>query len=488
MDVKSVAVIGAGAAGAITAAALKAESYFERIKVFERREAAGGTWIYDADPGAKHPIFPGKLPVDVDRPLEIPPELPTITQPSKRERWTTTPIYSTLTTNVPDIAMCFSDKRFAYGPFVPHYIARQYVESYFAAHHTDDFLELNTTVEDLSMVLDSENKKKQDWNLTLRKYDPVRRVDIWWEERFDAVVLANGHYAVPYVPQVQGLENYLLKYPGRVLHSKFYRSPDLFAGKRIVVVGNSASGRDVSLDVLKTARLPVVISQRSKSRWDGDQPPEGIEWKPIIKEFGTDGRITFNDESYLDDVDIVVYCTGYKTSFPFWNEKANGRALWDYAENRLRGCYWHTFLRDFPTIALVGVPRTLTFRSFEYQAIAIARIWSNRNSTALPSLRDQEEWEKARAKRTRSEGKKFHDIPWDNGETTEYFDFLFKIAGLGTIHGAGRVPPVLGKDMVWAIEHLRKYPDPPQRDNQCIEAEGEWVVVKSSRQDSLAFL
>lgn len=30
--------------GSITAAALKAENYFDRIRVFERRETAGGTW------------------------------------------------------------------------------------------------------------------------------------------------------------------------------------------------------------------------------------------------------------------------------------------------------------------------------------------------------------------------------------------------------------------------------------------------------------
>lgn len=30
--------------GVITAAALEAENYFQKIQVFERRETAGGTW------------------------------------------------------------------------------------------------------------------------------------------------------------------------------------------------------------------------------------------------------------------------------------------------------------------------------------------------------------------------------------------------------------------------------------------------------------
>jgi cation diffusion facilitator CzcD-associated flavoprotein CzcO len=95
--------------------------------------------------------------------------------------------------------MCFSDSPFPYGPFVPHYVARQYVENYFATHKLDTLLELNTTLEDLSWVPSSEERGGSQWKLTLRKYDPVRHVDIWWEDFFDAVVLANGHYSVPYV-------------------------------------------------------------------------------------------------------------------------------------------------------------------------------------------------------------------------------------------------------------------------------------------------
>jgi len=95
--------------------------------------------------------------------------------------------------------MCFSDSPFAYGPFVPHHIPRQYIENYFAIHKTDDFLQLNTTLEDLSRVPSLQAGGSDRWKLTLREYDPERHVDIWREEVFDAVVLANGHYSVPFV-------------------------------------------------------------------------------------------------------------------------------------------------------------------------------------------------------------------------------------------------------------------------------------------------
>ena len=95
--------------------------------------------------------------------------------------------------------MSFSDARFAYGPFAPHYIPRQYIENYFSIHKTDSLLVLNTTVEDISKLPPAPKNGHERWKLTLRKRDPVRHVDIWWKEDFDAVILANGHYSVPYV-------------------------------------------------------------------------------------------------------------------------------------------------------------------------------------------------------------------------------------------------------------------------------------------------
>lgn len=253
------------------------------------------------------------------------------------------------------------------------------------------------------------------------------------------------------------------------MHSKYYRTPLVYASKRVVVVGNSASGHDVTADLVSTARQPVYQSRRSPSRWDGDEPPPGIAWKPVIREFLADaGRIVFEDGTHLDldaDVDAVIYCTGYKPSFPFWDPaRHGGRALWDYRPGRDRlaagGAYWHTFFTDYPSLAAVGVPRTLTFRSFEYQGVALARLWSGRAARPLPPAGEQRRWESERAERTRREGRKFHDVPWEGGETREWLQGLFEIAGLGTLDGDGRVPPVLTREMVWALENVRKYPEP----------------------------
>ncbi|KAI2781336.1 FAD/NAD(P)-binding domain-containing protein [Daldinia loculata] len=486
--IKSVAVVGAGAGGAIAAAALKAENYFERIRVFERRETPGGTWIYDSDPTPALEVQPGKLPPDVDPPLEIPKELPRNTPPNQQERFSKTPIYNSLTTNVPDIAMCFSDRRFAYGPFPPHHVPKQYVESYFSLHKTDSLLSLSTTVEDITKLKPDSEDGLERWKLTLRKYDPSRHVDFWWEEIFDAVILANGHYSVPYIPYVKGLQEYAQKFPGRVSHSKYYRSPFQYIGQRVVIIGNSASGHDLTAELVSTAQHPVFQSRRSKSRWDGPEPPPGIAWKPVISEYSAeDGSILFSDGTRLTDVDAVIYATGYNASFPFWNAAANssgGEPLWDYTSGKLVGNYWHTFFRAHPTLGIVGVPRVLTFRSFEYQAIALARLFAGRNAVPLPPAAEQERWERERLENTRREGRKFHDINWERGETAEWLEGLFRIAGLGTLGGDGRVPPPLTREVVWAIEHLRKYPEPGKGKDEDGDREGnENAVVIDARND-----
>ncbi|KXT02971.1 hypothetical protein AC578_10619 [Pseudocercospora eumusae] len=481
--VRKVAVIGAGASGAAAAAALKAEDYFDDIQVFERKEMPGGTWIYDRDPGDL-PFTPGALPPQVDKPLKIPDSFPTTTAASTQNRYEKTPIYEQLTTNVPDVAMSFTDSSFAYGPFVPHWIPKQYLENYFSHHHLDQHLRLNTTVEDITAL------EQNRWRLILRHYDATRHVDDWWQDEFDAVVIANGHYSVPFVPYVPGINEYRNKFPNRVVHSKAFRSAREYANQRVLVIGNSASGYDIAhiLVASKLLKGPLYVSRRSPGRWDGKDPPEGMLWKPIITSLNSDdGSILFSDGTVLSKIDKIIYCTGYQPSYPFWNPSSNGRPLYDYHNSRLINNFQHTFIRDFPTLAFIGLPRVLTFRSFEYQAVAVARLWSHRSSRPLPSLQEMKAWEEDRANDTRIRHAKFHQIEWMNGETMDWFRWLFEFAGLPRIEGEGRCPPVLGEETRWAIEHIKKYPEGGAQMFEEEEEEG-WEIIGLGKSDVLWFV
>ena len=292
---------------------------------------------------------------------------------------------------------------------------------------------------------------------------------------------------------MKGLEDYMSRFPNRISHSKSYRKPYLYANKRVLVIGNSASGQDIAMQLVESGKpkLPVYQSRRTRSRWDGAEPPTGIEWKPVIREYDSStGEIIFDDDTRLTEIDAVIYCTGYKPSYPFWNKRANGGPLYDYTENRLRNNYLHTFSRIFPrSFGIIGLPRVLTFRSFEYQAVALARMFAGREAVPLPSLAEQERWENERAEFVRRQKRRFHDIPWDNYEAMDWFRVLFEMSGLPVLEGWGRCPPVLGKETRWALENIRKYPE-PGKDGVGDVIDGDWICVESAEQerDSLHFI
>src|SRR2546421_4444156 len=52
-------------------------------------------------------------------------------------------------------------------------------------------------------------------------------------QRFDWVVVASGHYSDPAVPKLHG------EFSGTLMHVRDYRTPDRFAGQRVVVVGGA---------------------------------------------------------------------------------------------------------------------------------------------------------------------------------------------------------------------------------------------------------
>lgn len=289
------------------------------------------------------------------------------------------------------------------------------------------------------------------------------------------------------VPAVPGLEEFRRLYPGRIQHSKSYRSPRLYQDQRVLVIGNSASGFDVAHQLVQSGLLkgPLYVSRRSRGRWDGNEPPPGILWKPVINHYGTDGSIVFADGSVLKEIDSIIYCTGYQPSYPFWNHKKNGRPLYDYETAQLVRNYQHTFMQDFPTLAMIGFPRVLTFRSFEYQAIAVARLWSKRNSKPMPSLKLQRDWQDKRAQLIKDKRRKFHQIDWDDGETVEWFKWLFEFSGLPSIDGHGRFPPVLDSQTRWAIEHIKKY---PTKETLLCRDPAEPAEVSNVEPDSLGFL
>ena len=64
---------------------------------------------------------------------------------------------------------------------------------------------------------------------------------------YAGVVIANGHLSEPLIPNIHGV------FDGPVMHAKDYKSADIFAGKRVLVVGMGNTGCDIVVDAVHRA-------------------------------------------------------------------------------------------------------------------------------------------------------------------------------------------------------------------------------------------
>jgi cation diffusion facilitator CzcD-associated flavoprotein CzcO len=320
---QSVAVIGAGPSGISAVKALQEERIFQTIRLFERRGHIGGIWQYDEIPDS----FPSRESFS-RQDNEIPSRLPLLKSPSPEDMTSRTGIYEGLDSNVGAKVMAFSHTPFPEinsasstrhlghsNPTRPFRVVRKYLEDVF-----QDYLHLaslNTTVEKVE-------KRDQKWTLALRQSghgDGNIPKDYWWEERFDAVIVASGHYSVPFVPFVPGLDAAFARYPTGFEHSKSFRTADNYVGKRVVVVGGSVSSADLVADLHAIVKGPLEVSQRGKNdalqaAWD----LPNVKLRPTIKEIQATEKginVLFSDNSLLDSVDKIIFATGYKLSYPF---------------------------------------------------------------------------------------------------------------------------------------------------------------------------
>lgn len=66
---------------------------------------------------------------------------------------------------------------------------------------------------------------------------------------FDVVVLCNGHYTVGHIPHIPGIESF----PSGSIHSHQYRKPEVYAKKKVCILGASWSGIDIAMEVSQYA-------------------------------------------------------------------------------------------------------------------------------------------------------------------------------------------------------------------------------------------
>ncbi|RYP42386.1 hypothetical protein DL767_000308 [Monosporascus sp. MG133] len=456
-DIQKIAIIGAGPSGLAAAKHLLAVGAFAQIDVFEQQAGVGGVWNYSARPSDA----PLPIPQTGDA-RQCPPDPPVAADSSPGSApLFPSPMYDDLHTNIPHTLMRFSDLAFPDGCeiFPPRQAVQEYLVRY--ARDVRHLIRFSTQVTDVSPHPSSPCSSadgsgsgiSQDRNWEQEERWDVRTTDLLTgatsTATYDAVVVASGHYATPYVPDLPGLRAFAAAAPpGAVAHSKTYRRPEPYAGKKVLVVGNSASGLDIAAQIARAgARHPVLVSARSPAAPEAlAHLGPGCEEVPEIARFLADGReVRFRKRRGEDDgeekdrhpgagkakeaeadaleekpeedaeegeegrvetgIDRVLFCTGYLYTFPFLRSLMMGDGDGDSQHprqqqeeqplvtdgRRVHGLARHLLHAAHPTLAFPGLPiKVIPFPLVEAQMAVVARLWSNR--LPRPPRAELERW------------------------------------------------------------------------------------------------
>ncbi len=247
-----------------------------------------------------------------------------------------------------------------------------------------------------------------EWEVTVAGPEGKRE-----SRRYAAVLVANGHHWDPRWPEppFPGSE----RFEGEQMHAHHYREPEVLRGKRVLVLGIGNSATDIAVEASRIAdrtflamrrgayvlpkylngkptdeaaspiltRLPLPVQRffiaRMLGLTAGDMTSYGlprpdhklleahptvsaellsrlghgdIEVKPNIDRFRGGNTVRFADGSE-EEIDLVVYCTGYKISFPFFDPK-----LVSAPENRL-ALYRRVASVEHPGLYFIGLIQPL---------------------------------------------------------------------------------------------------------------------------------
>lgn len=257
-----------------------------------------------------------------------------------------------------------------------------------------------------------------DWEVVL---------DTGEKYRYGAVCIANGHLNDPNWPQFDG------EFEGEIFHSCDYHSSDIFAGKRVLIVGAGNSGCDIAVDAIHRAasvdismrrgyhvvpkyifgvpaadfgsgsnllKLPMWAKQRIDTlllrtiapdprKYGIPEPDHKLyESHPIVNsqliyhlghgdvnvrpnvERYEGNRVDFSDGTSAE-YDLIVIATGYKLTFPFLDKK---HLPWR-ANRKAPELYLNIFHPDYDDLFVMGLIESDGggWQIRDWQAEAVAR-------------------------------------------------------------------------------------------------------------------
>ncbi|CAO2637591.1 Flavin-containing monooxygenase 5 [Lemmus lemmus] len=214
---KRIAVIGAGISG-LGAIKCCLEEDLEPT-CFERSDDIGGLWKFQKNPSEKMPS-----------------------------------IYKSVTINTSKEMTCFSD--FPVPEHFPNYMHNCRLMDYFRNYATHfsllPYIRFKTQVRHV--------RKRPDFEVS-GQWDVIVETNGRQENLvFDGVMVCSGHHTDPHLPLTSfpGIE----KFEGCYFHSREYKSPEDYIGKRVIVVGIGNSGADIAVELGRVAKQVFLSTRR----------------------------------------------------------------------------------------------------------------------------------------------------------------------------------------------------------------------------------
>lgn len=201
-----------------------------------------------------------------------------------------------------------------------------------------------------------------------------------------AVVVASGGFSRPSTPDIPGLESF----SGTCLHSSAYRTPEAFAGQRVVVVGAANSAVQIAYELAGVAQ--VVLATREKirffpqrilgldfhawlkltrlehTRWLSDQSTPVLDTgkyrqalrtgrfqsKAMFQEVLPDGVVW--PDGTIHQADALIFATGFRPNLEFL-------AQLPVADRQGRVLQRNGVANQVPGLYFVGLPKQRNFAS-----------------------------------------------------------------------------------------------------------------------------
>ncbi len=208
----SVAVIGAGPSGLAAARYLKSEGFTPVL--FEQARSLGGQWSGDARASG---------------------------------------VWPSMHTNTTRTLTAFSD--FPHVPGTPIYPSNQtmlgYLQRYADAHGLTPNIRTEARVERIART-----DHGASWLVESR----ANGSELASRETFSHVVVATGRYQQPIIPGIPGLDAF--SGAGGVIHTRNYKDPDSYRGRRVLVAGCAISALEVASDLAMLGAERVVTTNR----------------------------------------------------------------------------------------------------------------------------------------------------------------------------------------------------------------------------------